>query len=182
MKNVVQGILGVYLLLCGALAVADCPSDIIKPFTGQWKGQGLLIAAQGSQQQMVSHDEFTVLDCGRFEVTVNYLNDSGVTTRTVDFIASPDPSGTKGLFTIDGAIKEGSALNKLTGLVRQIQDGTLLLTFNAALGGQPAYFTELMNLTSLPGGGSQIVRTLQIFAGQRGGPYMASRVTTEIKF
>jgi hypothetical protein len=158
-----------------------CPSNIIKPFSGQWKGQGLLIYAQGTQKQMANQDVFTVLDCQRFHVTVSYFNASGEVIRTVDFVASPDLSGQAGLFTLDGTVTEGSAVNPMSGSIRQIQDGTLLLTISAALGGQPVYITELMNVITLPSGESQIVRTLQMFAGQRGGPYVASRVTTEVK-
>jgi hypothetical protein len=162
-----------------AKAETFCPSDIIKPFSGEWKGTGLLIPAQGSQAQSQSKDEFAVVDCQSFKVTVNYLNDSGAVVRTIDFIASMDPSGQPGLFDIiDGTMTEGSSRTNMSGYLRQIQDGTLLLMFSGALGGQPAYFTELMNLTAK---GNEMVRTLQIFSGKRGGPFFAARVTTELR-
>lgn len=160
----------------------SCPSDIIKSFSGQWNGKGLKISADSTQQQTQTKDEFAAIDCQKFEIKVTYVNDSGTPVRTIDLIASSDPSGDGKFFAIEGTMKEGSSVNKMTGAIRQIQDGTLLLSFSGALGGQLAYFTELMNLTTPATGDTQMVRTVQIFAGSKpGGPYIASRVTIETR-
>lgn len=164
-----------------AQAGSSCPSDKILPFAGQWDGKGLLVPAQGNQQQTQTKDEFKVLDCQRFEIVVNYLNESGAIVRSVDLIASPDSTGEIGLFSIEGTAKEGTSVNSMTGSFKSIQDGTLLGTFTAALGGKVAYFTELMNLTTSPTGETKIVRSVQIFSDKRGGPYVGTRVTIESK-
>jgi hypothetical protein len=174
---------GRYLFFTLSIALAQfasaspiCPSDIIKPFVGQWRGNALLIPTEGNQQPTETKDEFAVVDCQSFEVTINYLDSAGNVGRVLLLKASPDKSGPAGLFTVNGTITEGSAVSKMTGSFKSIQEGTLLGSFSGAIGGKPAYLNELMNLSTLPTGESQLVRTIQMFSVKQGGPYLGTRV------
>jgi len=163
-------------------AEATCPSDIIKPFVGQWQGKAFFVSADGSTQQPLgTKDEFAIVDCKSFKVTINYLDSAGKTVRTLNLKATSDKSKQVGLFAVSGNITEASVVNTMNGSISSIQDGTLLGSFSGSAGGQPAYLNELMNVFKLPTGEIHLVRTVQMFSGKRGGPYIGSRVVNEVR-
>ncbi len=180
-------VLAAFVLMIGSLqtAIAEttCPSDAAKPFVGKWQGSAILIPAQAAQQQMGSRARLEILDCQSFHIEVNYLDSAGNVARTVQFKASADPEQ-EGLFTVmDGSVTDASGVNPQTGTFKLLQEGTLLGTFIGAIGGKPAYMTELLNVSASPNGERHLVRTVQMFAGRQGGEYLGTRVVndTEVK-
>jgi hypothetical protein len=159
----------------------DCPSDVVDPFVGQWTGSALLVRADGRNvPQPKTVDQFARTDCDAFSVEIQYFDEMDKPTRLIQFSATADPNDPS-TFIIAGLVYEGAADPKpMDGAVRAVEPGTFLATFQTALDNKDAYFTELINVAPTADGRSQtLTRTIQMFAGGKGGPYLGSRVALE---
>jgi hypothetical protein len=158
---------------------ASCPGDVVIPYEGQWQGQALLVPSQGpSQVQPGTRDEFKRINCNSFQVSIDYLDNTGKSVRQVIFSAEATSQEAQ-LFKIEGTVTEGGNVSPMKGFMHIIESGTMLATFESAFTGKIAYFTELINISTKPEGGQLLTRTIQMFAGQKGGPYIGSRIMKE---
>jgi len=163
-------------LLSSAPTFANCPTDNLLPFLGEWKGYANLIAPNGSPiARETNTNSFNVVKenkCQQFSVRIQYYDEDKIKTRLIEFTG------------------KWSSLHKRfelwigehrVGVLRQIDSQTLLANFQIPSKEFKAiYCDELINLSQGEKEDHQI-RTIQCFKGGEGGMPLQIRVVNEFK-
>jgi len=158
------------------------PSDMIIPFLGNWQGNVDFVSPDGELKKMPgSQVSYEIVDSNSFKMKINYLDPAtGQVVRKIDLLAVADKTNAD-RFSIDGMISEGTDSTPLKGTLRKIDEGTILNTFSAALGGKPAYFHEMISLATDAKGKPLTVRAVQVFDAGKCREYLGTRLMREEK-